>query len=182
MNGLGAEKVRLRALEPDDVEILYRWENDTAVWGVSHTLLPFSRHVLRQFIAEQAKDIYATRQTRFVIETLADGRPVGVIDLYDFDPHHARAGVGVLVYASDDRRRGYAGEALRLLCDYSFGILGLHQLYAGIPASNTASRRLFERCGFMPCGTQRDWLKTPTGWEDVSNYQRIENGGAPTRS
>ena len=36
--------VRLRAVEPEDVEAMYRWENDPAVWRVSGTLAPFSRH------------------------------------------------------------------------------------------------------------------------------------------
>ncbi len=48
MNLLEKNGVRLRALEPSDVEILYQWENDPAVWGVSHTLLPFSRHTLER--------------------------------------------------------------------------------------------------------------------------------------
>ncbi len=171
MSTPGSTKVRLRALEPEDAEWLYRWENDPAVWGVSHTLLPFSRHILRQFIAGQARDIYQTRQTRFVIETTDGARPVGVIDLYDFDPFHSRAGIGILVYGAENQRKGYAEEALRSLVRYGFDVLRLHQLHANIAASNTASLRLFEKCGFLPCGRKRDWLKTPSGWEDEVVYQ-----------
>ncbi len=168
-------------MEPTDTELLYRWENDPAVWGVSGTQLPFSRHILQQFIAEQLKDIYATRQTRFVIETRADARPVGVIDLFDFDPANARAGVGVLIYGAENQRNGYAEEALRLLCRYASEVLHLHQLYANIAASNAASRALFEKCGFVECGRRKEWIKTSTGWEDESSYQRIENDDAPSR-
>ncbi|MDR0955095.1 MAG: GNAT family N-acetyltransferase, partial [Rikenellaceae bacterium] len=94
MTLLTAENIRLRALEPQDVDLLYTWENDTAVWGVSQTLMPFSRHILGQFIAQQTQDIYQTRQMRLVIEAVEAERPVGVIDLFDFDPYHLRAGVG----------------------------------------------------------------------------------------
>ena len=173
MGLLESEKVRLRALELEDVEILYRWENDTAVWGVSDTLLPFSRDVLRRFIEEQVKDIYQTRQSRFVIEAVEDGRSIGVIDLFDFDPHHRRAGVGILVYEPGDRRKGYAAEALRTLVEYGFGVLQLHQLYCHIPTSNTASQRLFEAAGFECCGVKKEWLRRPGGWEDEYVYQLL---------
>jgi len=173
MNLLENDTIRLRALEPDDVEMLYRWENDPAVWGVSGTLTPFSRHILRRFIAEQAQDIYQTRQARFVIEERAAARPVGLIDLFDFDPANRRAGVGILIYAAADRGRGVASGALELLVGYGFGVLGLHQLYANIPTGNTASARLFEGRGFVCRGIKKDWLLTADGWEDEAVYQLL---------
>ncbi|MCD8186953.1 MAG: GNAT family N-acetyltransferase [Rikenellaceae bacterium] len=173
-NYLESEKIRLRVLEPEDVEILYRWENDTAVWGVSHTLLPFSRHILRQFIEEQSKEIYQTGQVRFVMESRSDGRPVGVIDLFDFDPCHLRAGVGILVYEPGDCRKGYAAEALALLIRYAFGILHLHQLFCHIPATNIASQQLFQRAGFECCGQKKEWLRKERGWEDEYMYQLFQ--------
>jgi diamine N-acetyltransferase len=163
--------VRLRALEPSDIEMLYRWENDTAVWEVSHTLLPFSRHMLEQFIVEQARDIYQTRQTRFVVELAESGRAVGVIDLFDFDPVHLRAGVGILICELADRRKGYASRALDILVRYGFEVLRLHQLYTDIPAGNIPSLRLFERHGFVRCGVKKQWLRTAEGWEDELTLQ-----------
>lgn len=59
---LEGELTRLRALEAEDVDLLYVWENDPAVWGVSGTLAPFSRHTLRRFLDEQRFDLYAARQ------------------------------------------------------------------------------------------------------------------------
>jgi diamine N-acetyltransferase len=174
MNLLESETVRLRALEPEDIDILYRWENDTAVWGVSHTLQPFSRHVLRRFIEDQSREIYQTLQKRLVIERHSDGRPVGVIDLSDFDPLHLRAEIGILIYAPEDRHRGYAAGALHLLIDYAFGVLFLHQLYCRIPASNTVSLRLFEGCGFERSGCQKEWFRTLQGWEDELTYQLLK--------
>jgi len=172
-NLLKSEKICLRALEPEDVEVLYRWENDTAVWGVSHTLLPFSKHTLRLFIEEQAKEIFQTGQARFVMESLEDSRAVGVIDLFEFDPYHLRAGVGILVYEQEDRRKGYAAEALTLLVQYGFEVLHLHQLYCNIPATNIASQQLFERAGFVRCGQKKEWLRKENGWEDEYMYQLL---------
>ena len=47
---LQTEKVRLRAMEPRDVDLLYRWENDPEVWKVSDTMVPFSKFTLQEFI------------------------------------------------------------------------------------------------------------------------------------
>ena len=92
---LEGELTRLRALEAEDVDLLYVWENDPAVWGVSGTLAPFSRHTLRRFLDEQRFDLYAARQLRLVVETL-DGRAVGLVDLFEFEPVDLRAGIGIL--------------------------------------------------------------------------------------
>ncbi len=174
---LETARIKLRALEPEDVELLYRWENDPEIWGVSDTLLPFSRQTLRRFIEEQAYDIYRTRQTRFIVETAGEPsrRPVGAIDLFDFDPYHLRAGVGILIYGREDRGKGYAADAVELLAEYGFRVLGLHQLHCNIPADNAASIALFEKCGFRLCGTKREWLRTETGWRDELIYQRLRD-------
>ena len=61
------EKICLRAVEPQDVELMYRWENDASVWAVSGTIAPFSRHQLQRFVEEQQFDLQQTRQQRLII-------------------------------------------------------------------------------------------------------------------
>ena len=41
--------VKLRAPEPDDVDLLYVWENNMEIWKVSNTITPFSRHLLKKY-------------------------------------------------------------------------------------------------------------------------------------
>ena len=65
---------RLRAVEPEDVETMYRWENDPEVWAVSGTTAPFSRHMLVQFVEQQRLDLAQTRQLRLIVET-TEGEP-----------------------------------------------------------------------------------------------------------
>ena len=115
---------RLRALEIEDIEAMYGWENDTEVWRVSGSVAPFSRNVLRRLIDEQQFDIYATRQQRLIIENI-EGEVVGAVDLLEFDPQNLRAGVGIIV---DERYRlrGYAKDALLALEYYAKEILHLH--------------------------------------------------------
>lgn len=170
---LEGKLIRLRAVEPDDVDPMYRWENDPAVWHVSGTLAPFSRHQLQRFVDEQQFDIYQTRQMRLIIEALETGRPVGALDLFEFEPQHRRAGVGILVHNPELRGLGYATEALELLTEYTREVLGLHQLWSSVAAGNKASLALFRRAGFIETGTRRDWLWSPEGFCDEVMLQRM---------
>ncbi|MDR1865742.1 MAG: GNAT family N-acetyltransferase [Bacteroidales bacterium] len=173
--------ITLRAVEPEDLSLMYLWENDRTVWQASNTLVPFSRYQLRRYIESDPSDIHAHRQLRMMIDLHGTTplRTVGAVDLFDFDPIHERAGLGILIASEDDRRQGFASEAIRLMIEYGRNVLFLHQIYCKIAASNTASIRLFERAGFKNAGRKKDWLKTSGGWEDELFLQLIieENRG-----
>ena len=161
----------LRALEPSDVEALYRWENDLTLWRVSGTLAPFSRHTLSQLISEQQYDIYATRQQRLIIEN-NEGEVVGAVDLLEFDPQNLRAGVGIIVDESY-RQRGYAKDALLALESYAKDILHLHQLWCGVTEGNKASEALFRSVGYQLSGVRKEWTSVDGEWQDELIFQKI---------
>ena len=165
---------RLRALEPDDLEPMYGWENEVELWRTSGATAPFSRHQLTSLIAEQQYDIYATRQVRLVIEADVDGecRVVGAIDLLDFDPQNRRAGVGVII-SPGYRRRGFAADALRCVEGYAREVLMLHQLWCSVAEDNVASLALFEGAGYERCGLRRDWILTLTSAISEILFQKI---------
>ncbi len=169
---LNKGKVILRPLEPGDIELLYRWENNMEIWEVSNTRVPYSKYILSEYIKDSAKDIYETRQLRLIIQTRKQ-EPVGAVDLFDFDPYHQRAGAGILIHETENRSFGYAFDALDTLADYSLNTLGLKQLYANIAADNTPSIRLFEKAGFIKAGVKKSWLKVKNGWKDEFMYQKI---------
>lgn len=163
----------LRALEPEDIDFLYGLENNPEFWEVSNTLVPFSRFILSKYLENAHRDIFEAKQLRLAICTVSDSSVVGLIDLYDFDPQHGRAGVGIVIAQKESRGRGYASEALGLLKTYAFGQLQLHQLYAGIIQENEASRRLFEKAGFEQTGLKIDWVKRGHGFVNEFIYQCI---------
>jgi diamine N-acetyltransferase len=165
-------KIQFRALELADIDLLYEWENATEIWELSNTYEPFSKYVLTKYIKESQRDIYESKQVRMVIETL-EGKPVGAVDLFDFDPFHFRAGVGILIHDEKDRKLGYATDALQLICYYATDRLRLHQLFANISEDNVASIQLFTHNGFELCGTKKDWRNTLDGWKAELMFQKI---------
>lgn len=171
-NYLSNDTVSLRAIEPDDIELLYSWENDPEIWEVSHTLVPFSKYILALYIKNSDKDIYESKQLRLMIDT-PDGNTIGAIDLFDFDPYHSRVGIGLLIHNREDRSKGYASAALELLIDYCFKKLNIHQLFVDIETENRISLHLFEKYGFSICGTKKEWIRTDSGWKDEVMLQLI---------
>lgn len=167
--------VRLRPLEPEDIDILYKWENNPEIWQVSHTVTPFSKYIIKKFIENSHLDIYETKQYRFMIDLIEDNsnQTIGTIDLFDFDPYHNRVGIGIVIIEDKHKQKGYAGNALKLLINYVFNTLLVRQVYCNICPSNEASLKLFQKFGFQIIGLKKDWLKTSKGYIDEYLLQLI---------
>lgn len=161
---LEKNNIVLRAPEPEDVNFLYELENDNRLWHLSNTLTPFSRFDLEQYILLQDKDIFAAKQARFVIVLKSEShQPAGTVDLFDFEPQHQRAGVGIMVLEKF-RNEGVATTALEILTGYAFDHLGLHQLYCNIEEDNILSLKLFQKTGFQICGKKMEWNRRGNQW------------------
>lgn len=171
MELLQGEKIRLRPLEIIDLDILYTWENNLENWKVSDNLTPFSRFYLEQYILNAHNNIYQDSQIRLIIENFIP-EPVGIIDLYDFDPHHRRAGVGILV-GQRFRRKGYASDALNIIIKYASETLNLHQLYCSIEHGNAMSLDMFLKSGFVITGTRTQWNLRGKQWVNEDFLQLI---------
>lgn len=179
---LTGELIQLRALEPNDLDNLYRWENDSTVWSVSGTLAPFSKFTLEEYLQTVHQDIYTTKQLRLMIdlnfmdeftEDMEHKRSIGCIDLFDFDPKNKRAGIGILVADKKDRGKGYATEALHLCCEYAFNVLDVHQVYANVRVDNEQSLALFKKLHFEVTGLKQDWIYQNGRFYDEYTVQLI---------
>lgn len=166
--------LQLRALEPEDIDLLYRWENDTSIWHLSNTLTPLSRFNLEQYVLTASDDIYTSKQLRMMIDLHREEpvRTIGCVDLFDFDPTNLRAGIGIMIVEAE-RGKGFASEALDLILDYAFNLLQLHQLYSNVLASNTESLSLFKRKHFSVIGVKKEWLRDKRSWADEYMLQLI---------
>tara|TARA_R110001632_G_scaffold116951_3_gene228783 strand:- start:5278 stop:5799 length:522 start_codon:yes stop_codon:yes gene_type:complete len=169
---LQGKKIQLRALEPEDLEFLFTTENDTAFWEVSHTQTPFSKFILKQYLENSHVDIYEAKQLRLIVEDTKNKIPVGMIDVFDFNPQHKRAGIGVLIN-HQYQNSGFASEALSLLIPYCFKILNLHQLYANITPDNEKSIALFTGHGFEKTGEKKDWIFVNENFKNELTFQLI---------
>ena len=164
--------LRLRAVEPSDLDALYRWENEQEIWTYGTLHQPVSRESLRQYIADSiVGDIYSQHQLRLMGEN-AEGTLVGCVDLFDFDAYHHRAAVGIVVDGAL-RHRGYGTALLAALHSYAVAHLQLHQLYSIVAADNEASMQLFQGAGYDCCGHLKDYIWDGTRWQDAVMLQHL---------
>ncbi len=166
--------VYLRALEPEDIDLLYFWENNTDIWKVSSTIMPFSKFTLTNYVMEESqKDIFEARQLRLVIVETTSDKTVGLLDLFEFEPIDQRGSLGIMINENADRQKGFAKNALLLFEEYCKKILNLHQLYARTDTDNLAAKALFESCGYENCGCLKHWHRNQDGWKDQLEFQKI---------
>ncbi|WP_299317616.1 GNAT family N-acetyltransferase [uncultured Maribacter sp.] len=171
---LKGEQIYLRALEQKDLDFLYALENDTDVWEVSGTVTPYSKDVLQLYLDSAHRDIYDVKQLRLVIcsqEHLA----LGLIDVFDFEPNHKRAGIGIIILDKNQRNKGIGAEAITLLCNYLFEVLGLRQVYANILEENAPSLHLFKKLGFQEIGMKKDWVRFKDTYKNEILLQKINS-------
>jgi diamine N-acetyltransferase len=136
--------------------------------------LPFSRYTIEQYVLNSEQDIFSQKQLRLIIEAKDQNEPkrIGCIDLFDFDPLHKRAGVGIVIIA-EEQNKGYASESLSLLIKHCFMVFGLHQLFCNISAENNISLALFKKHGFVSCGVKKDWVFKNNQWKDELMLQLL---------
>lgn len=160
------DMLRLRALEPEDIDALYDWENLSDYWREGCTLAPYSRLNMHRYIEGYVADPFHTGELRLMAELTAEHLPVGLLDLYDVEVRHRRAFVGIIV-SPVHQRKGYGTRSLRLMSQYCAAHLGLIQLLAVVPADNEASLALFRGAGYKPLVRLPSYLATPGGFADA---------------
>lgn len=89
------------------------------------------------------------------------------IRVHGIDFFHYTASVGICIFAKGAWKKGYAFQALRLVKDYLFGLLGLHYLEAGVYAKNTGSIRAFRRGGFSDIHRVKNKYRFEDSFADV---------------
>ncbi len=140
------EKVILRSVDFSDIDTLLLWENSTdePLYGVYEE--QYSREDVTLFVENQQRySIAETEQLRLMICS-HEGERLGCIDLTEYDGR--KAFVSILIFDLDNRRKGFAENALRLAVDYAKS-LGLQTLYANIFPENLPSISLFKKVGFV---------------------------------
>jgi len=171
---LSTPTLALRALEPTDLDTLYQWENDTALWRVTDTVAPLSRDLLQHYLRHYTADIYVQRQLRLIIDLTPPQQqpePIGTIDLMHFDPLNNRAELGIYI-TPQHRHCGYGTQVLHLITAYARDHIGMRQLYAVIPVDNVACLRLFTGAGFRTVGTLADWVRRGKTYRDATLVQQ----------
>lgn len=169
MNLVG-EKVVLRALEAKDGNLLLDMINDPTIeYMLGGWSFPVSPEAQQSWINNLLNE---KNTLRCVICGVEDGKSVGVIMLTDIDWKNGNAEIHIKLDKSA-RGKGFASDAVRTITRYAFEELRMHLIYAKVNDFNTASKTLFEKCGFVAEGILRHRVFKKGRFEDVAVYSVI---------
>ena len=162
--------IRLRALEPEDVEFLMECESDPESGRWSDYRAPFSRQQLLTYILTYDADPISAGQIRLIAEN--DGMPVGIIDFYEISERDSRAYVGITIHPLYRGMR-LARPALESAAQYAFNSLGLAQIDARVSTQNTKGLTLFREAGYKESAILLKWIKIGNRWHDIIIFQKF---------
>lgn len=157
--------ITLRRVAITDVNAAYvRWLNDPEV----------TRYLETRWTAQtfESVEAFVRRAVRSdddhllaIIENFTS-QHIGNLKIGPVNPHHRYADLSYFIGNKNYWGNGFATEAVQGAIAWAFSILDLHSIRAGAYASNAASRKVLQKCGFTQCGSFPSELVTPTGRED----------------
>ncbi|MEQ8673654.1 MAG: GNAT family protein [Aggregatilineales bacterium] len=163
------EKVRLRGVEPEDWQYHFDWDQDTgSARYSSYVWFPQSRVATREWAEAEAKKRPTDDNVRMQIETLA-GEFAGTINSHNCDRRTGTFSYGLAIYP-EQRRKGYAAEAITLLMRYFFDELRYQKCTIEVYSFNTGSAKLHESLGFTLEGRLRRMIYTDGKFHDALYY------------
>jgi RimJ/RimL family protein N-acetyltransferase len=172
VDGADGAGVRLFLLRPEHVTATYvSWLNDTDV----------SQYLESRFA------VHSEESTRAFVQAMLDspdnlfmgihnataGGHVGNIKIGPINRRHGTGEIGILIGEKRAWGKGIATAAILLVCRVAREHLALRKLTAGCYASNTGSRRAFEKAGFEVEGVRRHQLLLGDRPEDLILLGRL---------
>ena len=168
----------LKAIEPPDVHLLLKWENNSDIWSISETVEPLSKYKLDTYIKQTLTfDVFGLRQLRLMIHRILNSdldltEPIGTIDLFEFNPIHKHAGIGIMLL-KEYQGQGVGKIALDQFLTYCFEKLQLHSVYANISETNINSIKFFENYGFTKVAEYKEFLYEDEKFVSQLTYQYV---------
>ena len=158
-NFLENDKIRLRAVEPEDVKIITEVESDSSQWIDNCMCAPISYQMITEYALSYDADPFRAGQIRLMIESKETKSIIGIIDLYQISAQNRTAFIGIYILPRY-RRQGLGLESLSILEKYAYFLLNLNNFGAKIVYNNVESINLFKKAGFTHSGTLPEWIQT----------------------
>ena len=157
--------VALGPLRRDLLPLYQSWINDLGALRTLGAFLPTTLEGETKWYDEAA-----TSETvvPFTIYALPEVRPIGTTSLFGVDHRNRTATFGIFLGEQDYRSKGCGTETTRLVLDYAFTVLGLHNVMLQVLEFNPAGIRAYEKAGFKEFGRRRQsHLSGGKLWDEI---------------
>lgn len=162
---LTGERLDLRTVERDDLDLLQRSRNDPAIREWLTFTTPSTMDDVESFYENVIVD-----DDGLNLCVCVDDEAVGAVVLFDVSRHSAELAAWLL---PEYQGEGYGREACALLVGHGFDGLGLHRIRAKALRDNDASRATLESLGFREIGVARDAVFQRGEYRDMVRYDLL---------
>ncbi|RLC87783.1 MAG: N-acetyltransferase [Chloroflexi bacterium] len=170
------EKIRLRPPERADLPLFVQWLSNPEM----------RKYVTIRYISQALEERWfenllpnlsgaAPARLHFVIETLGETQPIGVIGLENINWRDRETEMGIIVGEPDFWGRGYGSDALHTVLEVGFRWYNLHRIFLRVVADNTRAILSYEKCGFVHEGRQREAAFIDGCYKDLLLMSVLEN-------
>lgn len=187
MKLIESERLYFRWVEEKDITERYiSWMNDKEInqymetWHYPHSAENIYNYVTEHF-EKRDEPFFAIclkefpRNMSVTFQPITINGHIGNVKLGPVNWIHRYADVSLFIGEKDLQGQGYGSEAIKLISDYGLYTLNLHKICAGIYSCNYASRKAFEKAGFVPDGQRMNHVNWQGKWVDILYYARFRD-------
>jgi RimJ/RimL family protein N-acetyltransferase len=162
---LRGDRVVLRTIEEEDIEILQRSRNEPAFREGLMSIYPQNRITVETDLEERSEEV---DEDTLGLLICADKEAVGLVILFDI--HRGETGTLGYWLLPEHQGEGYATEGVGLLIDHAFQNLALHRILGWTIDYNEESQAVLRRLGFSHEGTYREHIFRKGEYHDTEHY------------
>ena len=149
---LEGEKVYLSPINLDDYETYVKWLNNpriTQFLSTNDSLITLSNE-------KEVLEKIANEEFTYAIIRKEDDTLLGNVGLLKIDYKDGKASLGIFIGEEDNLSKGYGSEAIKLLIEYGFKELRLHNIMLTVLSNNPRAIKCYEKCGFKEFGRRHE--------------------------
>ena len=147
---LQGEKIKLRPIQLNDLEILNKWKNSEETYKyLGGGFMPTSVDIQKNWM-ESLMDTTGNNK-RFIIENLF-GHPVGMIGLYNINWIHRTCELGVFIGDSTEHGKGIGSEATALIEEFAKKYCNLRKIKLWVVEENIRAVHMYEKLHYCKAG------------------------------
>lgn len=151
---LKGKKVYLSPVTHDDLELFYNWLNnldEVSKYLITSTFIPITEKDQEDWYEKLSSDYF---KRVFVIHDVKTDKTIGRVDIEEINLFYRTASLLVFIGDRKFRGKGLGSEAISLVLDFGFNILGLNNIAVEIYSFNEASLAVFRKLGFAKTGVR----------------------------
>lgn len=167
MSIIYGERIRLRAVEREDIKFFHDWLNDPEVTRGLALYLPLSMADEENWFDALSKRDMNEKPFAIEIKKGKTWKLIGNCGFHAIEQQNRCGEVGIVIGDKTEWNKGYGAEVMILLQRHGFETLNLNRVFLRVYADNVRAVRSYEHAGFVLEGRLREANFKHGKYEDV---------------